>query len=1739
MSQGSASFSVLSTDVLNTTYVVAHGLSLPPQIVMANLTGQSTTGALVQENYQKSFGMAVLPKGGSLTHLCTGAHSDNAQSVTQADVAFQSDCIVCELPIGLGATVTAGKLSVLSIDATNITFKLIEVFTKSAIVKTWFFAGNEFTWIDLRTYQGPTTPQALSFSQPGFKPDMVLFFGDHLSQAVPFVQPDSPTHIGVCDKNLNQWTWAGGENTNGGGGGGGSGRATSYMLGGKCLSIMKNNAADINTQASVQSLDTLGFTLNFDTINLDSGQTTGRRFAALCVQGGNWAAGNFNSFNDVASHTIINTLPFNPQAVMFVSANKAASTSPTVDLASENQSWGLVNQNGNTVAYVGQKGLPWTPSTVVYTDEDATLCYLNASTAPARQGAAAATLITGGFSWQHTVADPTPSFVGYLAYATQPPAGVLTTIHKTVDPKGAGDYLSLAAAFAGELLTHKNMLTQNIILAFDCVKGIDTAAFAVPGWNNPGGAGYMTGPSNYIQVTALDGHVGRIDASGNTYLLDINGNANVLAALVKAEYVRFKQMQLRLTVSDGSSSGGGFFVASTGMVAPTRWEFVNCIEQHILTNGSVAECFHPPSATFDVAGVTCFFINCIAYDALSRDISVTGFNSALAVNQLIVRYNCTAINCNQGFQDHADVIDKNNAALWCDNGWNTSTGPNAASDYNFSTCGPTGRNGALLPGVQSSGTLDAKGAHSSNGLPVYLQVNSALPLPGDPSLIGKGVDLSADATYPFNFDVTGATRTGLWTIGAFQVSTAASLTQGVWWVWVGGVQHNAATVAVKFNLATIHAQLRVATNPSLIGFAQYGDLVTNANNVAQFAISVNPGATYYYQALDNGVATGPIGTFKAHPYPNQPASFAFTCGGCSDTGSNTNLYDAIRAYNPLLHIEFGDLHYWNIISNDQTLCRQALDCVGLAPKRAKLYQNVAADWIWDDHDFGKDNSDTTSLAKTAAQLTYREDWPIYTLPGTVPLPLTQAATIIFVKPVTRYEAKRGHVAFYNWANLTAVNVDLSSVLSTGDAYSIYDVRDLVTPILTGTYAGGTVAFPTTQKPDPTPSGGFVSTPTATAPFFNAFLVVGPAASFATDFYVSPTGGTGAGTITDPWSLTYALSGAGGAIVPGKVIAVRGGTYDTGTTTLNIGTAVSGLLGSGVDAPDSKVIFRAYPGEKWKIRNRANSSASGDAVHFGCDYTWFWNVEWYDDGWVSRDVVPVFNDGLTLNASHANGVKLIHNIIHDFESAGIGAFNGTVNSDKFEAYGCIIYNQGVNRNQQGHNLYLHHAGSSSGVINIDTSIIFNSFGLNCQYYSDSDFVDWANFLNNIWFGAGALVGAPGGTQYQQQSLLLGGNGHAPNNCVVTHNLFFQPDTGVALLRIGYNSAFTMSNIEAGNNYGVGGGSSGGIFSTFVLNAVGSPQSSIYIHDNLWKAADGNSILSIFDAGILGYQWTNNEWHHVSTGGFNGTSYAAFKAATGLGATDTQFDGVPGAPVILSAGPIYHSFIIGRCRFVLTDLRSNRSPNGNPDNASKTMMGATQLSWFLGELTTAKAQGQFVFWFSTVPWIAPVGDNSSDNWGGFTTERQVISNYIEANGLGNSIAIICGDMHSAAIDDGSHDRYNADGTANGLVVFLPFPENQTTQTYGGVYTQGPITHAGTRLMGFAGLVNVVDNGQQLAITYQVFNELGVQLTLQRTYSLPPASGFGVGSLTGSDLTTSTIQEILDRHIERYRLPGYRNG
>jgi phosphodiesterase/alkaline phosphatase D-like protein len=172
--------------------------------------------------------------------------------------------------------------------------------------------------------------------------------------------------------------------------------------------------------------------------------------------------------------------------------------------------------------------------------------------------------------------------------------------------------------------------------------------------------------------------------------------------------------------------------------------------------------------------------------------------------------------------------------------------------------------------------------------------------------------------------------------------------------------------------------------------------------------------------------------------------------------------------------------------------------------------------------------------------------------------------------------------------------------------------------------------------------------------------------------------------------------------------------------------------------------------------------------------------------------------------------------------------------------------------------------------------------------------------------------------------------------------------------------------------------------------------------------------------------------------------------------------------LPAGPtgaIYHSFVVGRVRFIVTDLRSERSPRSHFDDAAKTMLGAEQKQYLKEELAAARASGQFIAWVSTIPWIA-APTSGADHWGGYDTERQEIAEHIRSLGVGGQMFMLSGDMHATAIDSGANNAWG------GFPVFNAGPVDQSASTKGGPYTHGPFTN-GTLGEQF-GVVAVTDNG-----------------------------------------------------------------
>ena len=217
------------------------------------------------------------------------------------------------------------------------------------------------------------------------------------------------------------------------------------------------------------------------------------------------------------------------------------------------------------------------------------------------------------------------------------------------------------------------------------------------------------------------------------------------------------------------------------------------------------------------------------------------------------------------------------------------------------------------------------------------------------------------------------------------------------YLWSGALTPRGLRVNAVLDRDSQRVRLLVSTSPDLSqpigsGF-QTADWQTNNRMVALAITGLQPDTAYYYAVEADGVVdTTNIGRFRT---PAEGAfSFTLAFGACADTGSNHPIFDTIRGHQPLFYLNTGDLHYEDIGTNDPGRFQRAYERVLAQPRQAALYRSVPIAYMWDDHDYGPNDSDATAPGRTAARLTYQEYVPHYPLAaGSGDVPIYQAFTI--------------------------------------------------------------------------------------------------------------------------------------------------------------------------------------------------------------------------------------------------------------------------------------------------------------------------------------------------------------------------------------------------------------------------------------------------------------------------------------------------------------------------------------------------------------------------------------------------------------------------------------------------------------------------------------------------------------------------------------------------------------------------
>jgi len=211
-------------------------------------------------------------------------------------------------------------------------------------------------------------------------------------------------------------------------------------------------------------------------------------------------------------------------------------------------------------------------------------------------------------------------------------------------------------------------------------------------------------------------------------------------------------------------------------------------------------------------------------------------------------------------------------------------------------------------------------------------------------------------------------------------------------VWHGAMTSNGFRVVAK--IAGGAAVLLVGTDADLAMPVFRSPTRPAALNVVDITASgLQPDTVYYYGLEVDGVFdSAAVGRTRTFPEAGAPASFSFIASGCAGSFSeapswpsglskvsNSTVFGVIANKRPLLFVHLGDMHYRDAHVNDPLIFRNSFDAVLAAPLQAALYRDTPLAYLWDDHDYGTNDSNMNAPARPAAIQVYRERVPAYPL----------------------------------------------------------------------------------------------------------------------------------------------------------------------------------------------------------------------------------------------------------------------------------------------------------------------------------------------------------------------------------------------------------------------------------------------------------------------------------------------------------------------------------------------------------------------------------------------------------------------------------------------------------------------------------------------------------------------------------------------------------------------------------------
>ncbi len=196
----------------------------------------------------------------------------------------------------------------------------------------------------------------------------------------------------------------------------------------------------------------------------------------------------------------------------------------------------------------------------------------------------------------------------------------------------------------------------------------------------------------------------------------------------------------------------------------------------------------------------------------------------------------------------------------------------------------------------------------------------------------------------------------------------------VTWLWTGGVTDTSATIVARVEDAD--TTTAVVTDD---GGRSHSIDGVGTDGVWRFELSqLIPKTNYTYSFIVDDILR-PERSGSFHTFSSQAASFTVAISSCARLGSNGAVYDTILQTQPDLFLVPGDFFYADYMETAAQFT-ESFDKTLTQPAQAALLASVPVAYVWDDHDYGGNDSDRTAPTRRLARDAYTSYVPHYALP---------------------------------------------------------------------------------------------------------------------------------------------------------------------------------------------------------------------------------------------------------------------------------------------------------------------------------------------------------------------------------------------------------------------------------------------------------------------------------------------------------------------------------------------------------------------------------------------------------------------------------------------------------------------------------------------------------------------------------------------------------------------------------------